>query len=961
MQYMNEYNVDKYYKKIEKLKFMYENQLYEESGISNSFINFEHSSGFIYISMKEFEDVRWNGSDIPSVNFLYYFPNYSVMNLGQFEYYVYWRTQVLEGNIQNCDLTYFFVFIYEILAGLHARNKEEGYKLLVSMYKKFREYNKKVDNYLISWILSYCIINNMYVQKKDELEDYVSKNVERFNTWKQDWKIVNEDYTDCFEAVMRASTYKLDKKSKFYLERRDARIIREVFDSSFVAINECMKQHNLILSEFLIGQKEKVRWRVYESTPWEHALDLYSNNIRYEQSFEFAGEVYEYNSEEKDWYKDAVLKNYYARSCNREFCTYLVKVIENICREKAKYKSKLFPSFKNVHAPLRLSALANSGEIENVVEKVVDTYIEKEGFFFEEIPVVKPKVILKKKIIEKNESTNLLNYRAISEVVEGCDKEYLDYKMNIHTYICQLNAIDKPVIEYFEPNTNITKFKKGMEEYSNLLERITYYDGDYENDGMILYEFLKNKERREFIWLKQISDDSRGFSLWVDLIKKGIIIFPDESTSALVLMHLMGNRDIIQDKEWGLVVLSKLWNHYYPNFQREEVLMWIRDYWITYCPDISYDEFKKLFIYQIDFEGDKPQKAIDEINIEELFQERYLAFFSKNSDYRIDKGPTVSVEGQREILEKCLGKTVIKLKSTFAMHGLNLDDYWKKVDYEISEKRRNPFRRMILLKGTLFNIAKVFQSRNITEFEKVSIEFNRIEKDMKYVFVRKRETYFKSHFFIEIIGKICELYLRDWLGLFANFKVDMEKLCVYFPEIENLYTAGELFEAIRKAVEEVCIRNNIQRSFRSKGSIDYLINTKAGNDIDTYDNKNEFEIEMLYGRTDRSKIEEARQVLYNNQEKLVIEDDEDELKNIKIENESSDNSDIQIGILKLLIDSSAGFEAAKRFAESKGTNIVLEIEKINEKALDEIGDMLIDTDGVDYYIYDEYKDYIKKL
>ena len=48
----------------------------------------------------------------------------------------------------------------------------------------------------------------------------------------------------------------------------------------------------------------------------------------------------------------------------------------------SKYKSKLFPSFKNVHAPLRLSALANSGEIENVVEKVVDTYIEKEGFFF---------------------------------------------------------------------------------------------------------------------------------------------------------------------------------------------------------------------------------------------------------------------------------------------------------------------------------------------------------------------------------------------------------------------------------------------------------------------------------------------------------------------------------------------------------------------------------------------------
>lgn len=536
MQYMNEYNVDKYYKKIEMLKHMYENQLNEESGISNSFINFERSARFIYISMKEFENVRWNGSDIPLVEFVDYFPNYSIMNQGQFEYYFYWRAQVLDGNIQNCDLSYFYLFIYEILAGLHAQNKEEGYTLLTSMYRKFREYNKKVDKYLISWIVSYCIINDMYVQKKNELEDYVSKDEKKAYEWKQDWKIVNEDFTDCFEAVMRASAYKLDKKSKFYLENKDARIIKEVFDRAFNAINECMKQHNLILSEFLIGQKGKEIWKPYQATPWEYDLYLFSDSIQYEQSFEFAGEIYEYNFEKKEWCKDAILRRgiisggqiqpiRYIKMHNGEFIAYLVKVIENICREKVKYNRKLNPQYTKQYGTVRLNVLADSGEIEKVVEEVVDTYIEKEKFAFEEIPVAKPKVNIKKKIIEKNE----------------------------------------------------------------------------------------------------------------------------------------------------------------------------------------------------------------------------------------------------------------------------------------------------------------------------------------------------------------------------------------------------------------------------------------------------FEIEMLYGRTDRSKIEEARQVLYNNQEKLVIEDREGELKNIKIENESSDNSDIQIGILKLLIDSSAGFEAAKRFAESKGTNIVLEIEKINEKALDEIGDMLIDTDGVDYYIYDEYKDYIKKL
>ena len=66
-------------------------------------------------------------------------------------------------------------------------------------------------------------------------------------------------------------------------------------------------------------------------------------------------------------------------------------------------------------------------------------------------------------------------------------------------------------------------------------------------------------------------------------------------------------------------------------------------------------------------------------------------------------------------------------------------------------------------------------------------------------------------------------------------------------------------------------------------------------------------------------------------------------------------------ILKLLIEPESGFAAAKQFADSKGVNIVLEIEKINEIALEELGDVLVDTDGMNYYVYDEYKEYIRKL
>lgn len=957
MRYMNENNTDDYYKILYKARYYYTQ------------MNVMSPERF-YKLIKKLEDVRWNGSIIQPVEFKYYFPSYALMEKEQFQYYIYWRTYALEGNVMPCDASYFYVFIYELLTGVHASSKEGVYHILINTFKEYRNFDKKIEKYLIPWILAYCIINGMFIEKKKELDELASGN---FEIWNQDYKILNNDYNNCFDAVMRSSAYKLDKKSNFYLSRKDARIIDEVFDKVFYAISDCMKAHNLVLSEFIVGKKSKVRWRIYQSTPWEGKLFLFTDKIQYQHSFNFAGVNYEYNSKEHTWDKDEISKEgkisggqmvsgriylYH----NGEFIAYLVKVIENICRKKAEYKRALKPNYTKEYGTLRLNELVQSGEIERIVEDVIDTYIHETRFVFEEIPVPTPKVIPKKEEIkEKTETKILPYYKTVNEVLENYDKQYLDYEVDVHSYIQGIQIDEREVIDYSEPNTNITKFKKNMKEYADLLGKIKPYEGSYEEDGMILYYFLNSDESREFVLLKQISEDSRGYSLWVDLIKKGTIIFPNKSVNALILMHQIGNADIIENKEWLLVVMTKLWNHYYPDFQREEVLMWIRDYWITYCPDITYEEFKKLFAYQIYFEGDKPQKAINEIDMSDLLENHYLLFFSKNADYRIGKGPTATVDEKGDILEKCLKETVAKLKSMFAIHGLNLDDYWKTVDYEISEKRREPFKRMILSENTLFNIAEAFQSRKITEFETISIEFNRIQREMKYVLFRKRETYFKSRFFVETIGKICELYLRDWLGLNANFKIDINKMCTYYPEIEMLFETGELFDSIRRAVEEVCNRNNIQQSVMYRGSIEHLINYSKKSVIEMDDAKIEFENAMLYGHVDQSRIEEARQVLLTNQERLVIDDDDTEQLSADVNEEVSSDSDIQVKILKLLIEPESGFAAAKQFADSKGVNIVLEIEKINEIALEELGDVLVDTDGMNYYVYDEYKEYIRKL
>lgn len=175
-----------------------------------------------------------------------------------------------------------------------------------------------------------------------------------------------------------------------------------------------------------------------------------------------------------------------------------------------------------------------------------------------------------------------------------------------------------------------------------------------------------------------------------------------------------------------------------------------------------------------------------------------------------------------------------------------------------------------------------------------------------------------------------------------------------------LFETGELFDCARRAVEEVCNRNNIRQSAMCRGSIEHLINYSRKSVIEVDDAKIEFENAMLYGRVAQSRIEEARQVLLTNQERLVIDDDDTEQLSVDVNEEVGSDPDIQAKILKLLIEPESGFTAAKQFADSKGINIVLEIEKINEIALEELGDVLVDTDGMNYYVYDEYKEYIRK-
>lgn len=954
VRFVDEYEIGKIYNELVNT-FSRQSQVYEEFAISTM-----HNPNCFYKAIEKYENVRWNGCELDRVSLFSYRTTYSDMNETQFAYYIYWRTKALSGEVLYCELSYFYVYVYELLAGFHSKSLEEGYQLLINVYLSYRRFDKKIDRYLPNWLLAYCIIHGIYDEKKAELEGFL--NIDNKMQLARE-KVLNNDYSSCFDIVMSSSAYKMNKYSKFYMGRKDAKIIDLVFDDAMSAINECMYEHNLILSEFMVGKAGKAKWVLLQATPWENNVGLFSRGIKYNRTFTYGGITYEYNMSEKTWYYDMICEygkitggqdNPKAgyRYHNGEFIAFLVRTIEDVCRKKAQYPHAMRPAYKSVYGTKRLNELAESGKIRQVVEKVVDEYVEHTKFEFVEIPVKKPTVAVSEKKIKKP------IVKSVEEVLSSVELIKMDFAKDIHDYIASINYFNRENIAYIEPQTNITRFKKSEQDYVELLNRIPKYRGNYETDGLILEHFLKSSSSGDIRVLEKITNEDFGYALWVDLITKGIITYPLSSVYALIFMHQVGNRDDIASKEWTLAVMVQLWNHYYPEFQHEEVLMWIRDYWITYCKDISYPEFKAMFKYDIHFEGDEIQEAVNAIDTEPLENYDYLEFFSTNADYRMNKARTV-LEGNGELLGKCLRETVEKLKVLFAKRGLVWDEFLQEADYEIAEKRRDPFRRMIISYDTLFKIAETFNGREITEYEDYSIEFDRVKKDMKYLIRRKRKTYWKSRYFVECIGKLCELHLRNWLGVDASFKVDLDKLCSYFPQLAIVVEDDSLMDTINTAVESICVRNNIEKSADSKDSIEHMINYHDDSKIAVDDAKSEFESAMLYKKISAAEIEKARQVLISNQEKLIVEDEIEEVVAISEEIQTTVYSEVQIRILKLLLDKE--YSAMETYVMQVGCNLVLEVEKINEIAMEDLGDILIDNDGSNYFVYEDYADYIEGL
>jgi hypothetical protein len=103
------------------------------------------------------------------VPFLCYWPSYEYMSRPQLDWYFYLRGRLRAGEYIEADLSYLFIYIYEIINQVGISGPDDGFGIMVGIWKNYRKTHDKLDRYLIDWAGDYINYYNCDLGKSFDL------------------------------------------------------------------------------------------------------------------------------------------------------------------------------------------------------------------------------------------------------------------------------------------------------------------------------------------------------------------------------------------------------------------------------------------------------------------------------------------------------------------------------------------------------------------------------------------------------------------------------------------------------------------------------------------------------------------------------------------------------------------------------------------------------------------------
>jgi hypothetical protein len=297
--------------------------------------------------MENFED-DYEGN----APFSMYFPSYQMMGYEQLRTYFTWRSLVRRGVVNMTSLSYAFLYLYELINNVGARDCRDGLDKLAAFWNKYREYDGKLDPYMSGWVRDYYITNDFSVPFEELLQ----------NTGNLKELYRPTDPQSLFDFYCPYSDYKI-KKSIFYTAET-AKTMGACFDFVIRSLNAFLRGGGREF-ENLVFYGRSNSW-----TPFQKALycsfsrQLGNRTVRLSET-----EAYRY--ENGRWMSS---RNRIPKENGRFLVGYILKRIEQFFRRKENFKYKLTANRKKISVPEIARAVPNPERLFTQIDAAIVGY-----------------------------------------------------------------------------------------------------------------------------------------------------------------------------------------------------------------------------------------------------------------------------------------------------------------------------------------------------------------------------------------------------------------------------------------------------------------------------------------------------------------------------------------------------------------------------------------------------------
>lgn len=232
-------------------------EIHRMKKLAQSYDAYHHSDEWLFYEqgkmMETYED-----DFAQAVSFSRYYPTYRSMNNDQLRTYFSWRTKVRKGIIEKTDISYVFVYLYELLNQIGVPSPEEGFAMLQTFWDTYRKLDTQVDLYMPDWLRDYVIYYNLDISLVTE-----SAALDFDNALLTLLHAETHSTDEVFSAIQTLSTYHMEK-SRFYQQYPEE--IKQVVYKVFLALSAYYEKYRKkSFCDALFGQKLSCTYYMFRS------------------------------------------------------------------------------------------------------------------------------------------------------------------------------------------------------------------------------------------------------------------------------------------------------------------------------------------------------------------------------------------------------------------------------------------------------------------------------------------------------------------------------------------------------------------------------------------------------------------------------------------------------------------------------------------------------------------------